>query len=343
MKPTLFLFLSMFSSCLCANELLQKPTAPPPNLLDPQEAYLIGRADEFAKVVDKDVKFSEGPVWRKSTGEVFFTDIPKNAIYRWTPQDGKTLFKRPAGLLEGKLERKMTAGANGLALTPQGELVICDQGNRRIVKLDEKTFAVETLADSFVGKRLNQPNDVCVSKEGEIFFTDPALWARNGGEIAENDLDFNGVYRLSKEGEVSLIDICHIPNGIALSPDEKVLYVASSRGEDPCIIAYTLSADRKKFENKNVFCNFRLWEKSKITGTPDGLAVDKNGYIYATSNGGLHVFSPALKHLGYVEFEKAISNCCIIEDESGEPKELFITGVGAVWVADVQKILKALK
>lgn len=312
-------------------------------VLDPLEAMKLGDWHDFAELADSDISFAEGPAWRKSTGEVFFSDIPKNTIYRWTKADGKSIFKRPAGRAEGGLEKKLSAGSNGLAIAPDGSLIICDMGNRRIARLNEKNFTVDTVANSFCDRLLNETNDVAVSKSGEVFFTDPALWKRRGREAKPEDLDFNGVYRVDTDGKIYLIDICELPNGIALSPDDKTLYVSQSRGENPCWIAYTLAEDRKSFTSKRIFCNMRIWEKGQITGTPDGLAVDKNGFIYATGNGGIHVFSPQLKHLGYIEFENQTTNCCVIEGADGEPEYLFITASKGIYLADIKKILKAAK
>ena len=309
-------------------------------LLDPQEAILLGRSEDFCEVLSRDIKYAEGPVWREKTGEVFFVETSKNAIFRWTPDGGKTLFMRPAGMSNGIPEKRTTVGPNGLALDLDGSLVICDQGNRCVKKLNEKNFTSRVLAREYMGKRLNEPNDVCVAPNGDIFFTDPALWCRRGFEPQEGDLDFNGLYRLTPSGELFLIDILRLPNGVAVGADSKTVYVGQSRGDDPCLIAYTISDDGKTYSSKKIFCNFRIWEKAKIIGTPDGLSVDSNGYIYACANGGLHIFSPKLEHLGYVQFENFVSNCCVIYKDS-KPDKLFITGSGAIYLADIPKILKA--
>ncbi len=336
----IFYILIFLLPCLTFSAVEVKKAKP----LDPQEAYLIGKAKDLATLLDKDIIFAEGPVWRKSTGEVFFTDIPKNAIFRWAKKDGKSLFMRPAGLSDAAKKTKGGAGANGLSITKDGWLLICDSGNRRITKLNEKDFTVEVLADSFCEKRLNQPNDLCALATGEIFFTDPALWRfRSKKEPEADELDFNAVFCIDKDGKLNLFDISFLPNGIAASADGKFLYVANSRGDEPSLTAYELSEDKKTFKSKNIFCIFSIWENAKIIGTPDGLAVDKNGYIYATANGGLHIFSPDLAHLGYVEFPEQITNCCIIDDENSEPQELFITAKGGIWLMNIKKVLDLAK
>ena len=143
----------------------------------PEDVKILGTEGDLAKVLKRDIGFGEGALYRPSTNEVFFSDQPKNMIYRWTEKDGFSVFMRPAGYTgaKGEMDKAIDFGPNAIALDKNENLVFCQQGHRRIARIDEKRFEVEVLSDSYDGKKLNNTNDLCVLKDGSIFFTDPGF------------------------------------------------------------------------------------------------------------------------------------------------------------------------
>ena len=143
----------------------------------PEDVKILGTEGDLAKVLKRDIGFGEGALYRSSTNEVFFSDQPKNMIYRWTEKDGFSVFMRPAGYTgaKGEMDKAIDFGPNAIALDKNENLVFCQQGHRRIARIDEKRFEVEVLSDSYDGKKLNNTNDLCVLKDGSIFFTDPVF------------------------------------------------------------------------------------------------------------------------------------------------------------------------
>jgi len=184
--------------------------------------------DAKIEIVAEGFDWSEGPVWRKSGGYLLFTDIPKNTIYRWKEGEGVTVFLRPAGYT-GPEPPGVELGSNGLAFDAEDRLVMADHGNRQIARLNERNYTKTTLADRYQGKRLNSPNDLVFRSNGDLYFTDPPYGLRGLNQDPNKELDFNGVYRLTPSGELTLLTReLTFPNGIAFSPDERTLYVANS-------------------------------------------------------------------------------------------------------------------
>lgn len=177
------------------------------------------------------MRFIEGPVCVRSGGYLLFSDLVSNAIMKWTPTSSTPeAYRKP--VFTAPFPEGVQIGTNGLTLDPQGRLVAAEHGNRRISRT-EKNGTVLTLADRYEGKRLNSPNDVVTRKNGDIYFTDPTGLYRSypdGPGKPMPELDFNGVYRISPGREAGLADQGRsVSNGIAFSPDEKKLYVSSSR------------------------------------------------------------------------------------------------------------------
>src|SRR5690606_15180951 len=164
-------------------------------------------------------------------------------------------------------------GTNGLVFDAQDRLVIADHGNRQIARVDEATFTRTTLADRFEGKRLNSPNDLVIHSNGDIYFTDPPYGLRELNQNPAKELDFNGVYRLSAAGELSVVTReLSFPNGIALSPDERTLYVAISDPRNPVWMAYDVATDGVVSGGRVFFDGSELLRQGK-RGVPDGLTV----------------------------------------------------------------------
>jgi gluconolactonase len=239
-------------------------------------------------------------------GYLIFSDIPKNSIMKWSQAGGLSLFMKPSGFT-GIAEYGQEAGSNGLTMDLQGRIIFCEHGDRRVSRL-EKEGGKKTLADSYKGKRLNSPNDAVVKSNGDIYFTDPPYGLPGGFEDPRRELDYCGVYRLSTNGELTLLTKeMTRPNGIAFSPDEKVLYVAQSDPDDPIIKAFPVKSDGKLDTSKNLF-EFTDFIR-KYPGSPDGLKVDKNGNLFATGPGGIYVITPDGKLLGRIHTGKATANC----------------------------------
>jgi len=257
--------------------------------------------------------WTEGPVWVQDDqgGHLLFTDIPRNSIFRWTAARGIELFMFPSGYT-GVSFYGLEPGANGLAIDPQGRLVACEHGDRRLSVLT-KGGGKQTLVDSYEGKRLNSPNDLCFDSAGVIYFTDPPYGLPQRADDPRRELDFCGIYRLAPSGDLTLLSKqLARPNGIGLSPDEKTLYVAQSDPELPIWMAFPIAADKTLGEGRELY---NAKENMKeFPGLPDGLAVGPDGTIFGSGPGGIYVFNPEGKLLGRIITEGRVSNCTLTPD-----------------------------
>jgi gluconolactonase len=285
--------------------------------LVPPDARLEEIADGFAWV--------EGPVWNQQGGYLLFSDIPNNAIYKWEPAKGTSVFLMPSGYTGERPFNGREPGSNGLTFDAAGRLVLAQHGDRRIARLEaggEKT----TLVDRYRGKRLNSPNDLVYNSEGDLYFTDPPFGLPLTFEDPARELDFSGVYRLSSDGELTLlIDDLKAPNGVALSPDENTLYVTDVDPDRPAWHAYDIKQDGT-LANGRVFFDAHSWVAAK-PGSPDGLKVDTHGNVFAAGPGGVYLFAPDGTLLGRIETGVATSNCAWGEDGSA----LFIAAGQAIY------------
>jgi gluconolactonase len=257
--------------------------------------------------------WSEGPTWFQDS--VVFSDVPEKVIYQWKPgTTAATVFMKPSGLLNPRPGFR-EQGSNGLGVDAQGRLLICQHGERRIARV-EKDGTQTALADKFEGKRFNSPNDLVVRKNGDLYFTDPPYGLEGLDKSPLKELDFNGVYRLAADGKVTaIIKDLPFPNGIGLSPDEKILYVAVSDQNAPRVMAYDVQADGG-VANGRVFFDATPLKSAERKGSCDGLKVDAQGNVWATGPGGVLVLSPAGKHLGTVLTGQATGNCAWGDDGS---------------------------
>jgi gluconolactonase len=271
------------------------------------------------EVLAEGLDWSEGPQWRKSGEYLLFTDIPRNTIYRWREGDGLQVFLRPSGY-SGATPPGRELGSNGLAFSADDRLLMADHGNRQISLLDETNFTRTALADRYEGKRLNSPNDLVIRSNGDIYFTDPPYGLAGLNDDPAKELDFNGVYRLTPAGELTLLTReLSFPNGIAFSPDERTLYVANSDPRRPIWMAFDVRPDGT-VENGRVFFDASHLREGR-RGLPDGMAVDRQGNLFATGPGGVLVLTPHGRHLGTIETGQATSNCAFGDDGSS----LYIT------------------
>jgi len=263
---------------------------------DPRFDKLVPAGAKVEKLAEGH-RWTEGPVWNRKENYLLFSDIPNNAIYKWQEGKGESLFLQPAGYSGPAPFTGKEPGTNGLIYDAGGRLVSCDHGDRRVARLNDDGKTKTTLIDRFEGKRLNSPNDLVYKSNGDLYFTDPPYGLPKPDDPSR-ELDFCGVYRLSKAGKLTLLtkEITR-PNGIAFSPDEKKLYVACSDREKAVWMAYDVKPDGTLASGK-VFFDATPWAKEKRPGLPDGLKVDKDGNIFATGPGGVHVFAPDGKLLG---------------------------------------------
>ncbi len=248
--------------------------------------------------------WSEGPVWIKNGGYLLFSDVPRNTVYMWREGEGITEFLKPSGYT-GSIPRGGEPGSNGLTTDAQGRLVLCQHGDRRVARLEPKGKG-SVLAQYYKFRRFNSPNDLVFHSSGDLYFTDPPYGLEKGNDDPAKEMSINGVYRVKADGEVALlIDDLSFPNGIALSPDEKTLYVAISDPKRAVIMAYDVQRDGG-VQNGRVFFNaMKLVGK----GLPDGLKVDKHGNLFATGPGGVLVIAPNGEHLGTLNTGEATANC----------------------------------
>lgn len=279
---------------LCRSGLLAATLAGGVSLAQGQEL----KADDetFWNIVRKNAKieklagamrFTEGPLWVAAKNELWFSDIPADRIVLWT--------MKPEGPMLATM-RHPSSQSNGLTLDKQGRLIACEHANRRVSRT-EPDGTIVTLAHRYEGKRLNSPNDVVVRSDGAIYFTDPPYGLPRQSEGKE--LDFNGVYRLSPDGKTLtlLVKDFNRPNGLAFSPDEKILYIADTAGG---IRAFDVAEDGS-------LINDRMFAADHRGG--DGMKVDVEGNLYATGDGAVVVYDPKGKRLGAIVPPEGPANC----------------------------------
>ncbi|MEM6628869.1 MAG: SMP-30/gluconolactonase/LRE family protein [Bacteroidota bacterium] len=267
--------------------------------------------DAKIEILAEGFDWSEGPLWVPDLNGVIFSDIPPNTIYLWQEGIGHKEFLKPSGYTQEK-ERGGEVGSNGLLMDPQGKLILCQHGDRRLARMEASWDAPGpsyiTVADKYDGKQFNSPNDAALKSNGDIYFTDPPYGLEKNVNDPAKEIDFQGVYRVSPEGMVTLLTTeLSRPNGIAFSPDESTLYVANSDPEKAIWMAYDVAEDGT-LQNGQVFFDATAWV-GKEKGLPDGLKVDIQGNIFATGPGGVWVFTPEGKHLGTIKTTQATSNC----------------------------------
>ena len=256
------------------------------------------------QVIATGIQQPEGPVWIDTLG-LLFSDIKGNTIYLWTSSSGKAVpYIKPSD------------SSNGLTLDNQGRLIICQMEKRRVARR-EYDGTITSLASTFRNKKFNSPNDVVVKSSGSIFFTDPDFNVPLGQKV---ELPFKGVYRISTDGNVQLLDSTFDkPNGICFSPDEKKLYVNESpKGQ---IYEWDVLND-STITNKNLLYTI------PAGGYADGMKTDPEGNIYCTGPTGVWVVSPDGKYLGRIAIPGSPSNCTWGDEDR---KTLYITGGSSVY------------
>jgi gluconolactonase len=274
--------------------------------------------------VSEGAEWAEGPVWDKSQDALLFSDVPSNAILRWKRGAGTTTFLSPSGYTGGARFAGREPGSNGLAFDREGRLTFCQHGDRRIVRR-ERDGTITVLADRYEGRRLNSPNDLTFKSNGDVYFTDPPFGLPGGFADPAKELPFQGVYRLSNDGTLTLLTTeVRAPNGIGFSPDEKTLYVANADPARPVWYAFEVRADGT-LGPARIFHDGTAWA-SGGPGAPDSLKVDVSGNVWAAGPKGVYVFAPDGALLGGIETGVATGNCAFGEDGS----TLFVAASHAI-------------
>ncbi len=252
---------------------------------------------------------AEGPLWWFEDSYLLFSDIQNNCRMKWSESKGMTVATAPSNR------------SNGLTRDLQGRLLACEHDTRRVTRT-ELDDSLTVIANSFQGRQLNRPNDVVVKSDGSIYFTDPWTHRRPREEW---DLTFSGVYRLSADlGTLTLLvgDFL-VPNGIAFSPDESILYINDTRRGH--IRAFDLQDDGTlALASDRIFCDLT----GPLPGVPDGMKVDVEGNVYCGGSGGLWILDQTGSHLGtIVHGQSATTNLCF---GGGDWKTLFFTTRGTL-------------
>jgi gluconolactonase len=323
----LLLLTSMLSGCGNKNsETTETASSEPQSLatverIDPALDLLIN-ADAKAEILAEGFEWSEGPLWLEDQQALIFSDVPANIIYKWTEEKGKETYLSPSGRT-GSMPYGGEPGSNGLTLNGQGQLVLCQHGDRRVAVMDAPLNAPApkfiSLIDNFQGKMLNSPNDVVFAANGDMFLTDPPYGLPKNVDDSTKELPFQGVFKVSNGDTKLITDTLTRPNGIALFPGEKKLIVANSDPEKSIWYTYDLGDDHT-VSNATIFYDASK-EAMTEKGLPDGLKIDSKGNVFATGPGGVWIFDQQGKVLGKIKFTELTSNCALSPDE----KTLYVT------------------
>ncbi len=299
-------FLAVFAAAALVPAQNVRPTLGEVVRLDARMNDLIDR-DAKIEVLASGFEWAEGPVWVRDGGYLLFSDIPRNSIMKWTETEGVTLYLKPSGFT-GRVDYGREPGSNGLTLDHQGRLVACEHGDRRVSRL-EKDGGKRTLADNYLGKRFNSPNDLVYKSNGDLYFTDPPYGLPKNSDDPRRELEFYGVYRLSADGKLTLLikDLSR-PNGIAFSPDEKTLYIANSDPERAVWMKYPVLPDGTVGPGQVLYDATDAF-KQGLPGLPDGMKIDANGNLFAGGPGGINVITPDGKLLGRIDTKQRTANC----------------------------------
>ena len=272
---------------------------------DPAFENLIA-PDAMLEKLARGLTWCEGPLWSRSEKALYFSDIPRNAILRWSESEGLRIWMQPSGYTGVKWYSD-EPGSNALTFDSEGRMAMCEHGDRRISRIETSGGKV-TLADSYEGKRLNSPNDLVYGPDGALYFTDPAYGLPDRYEDSTNrELNFCGVFRLSlPDRKLTLLtDEFENPNGLAFSPDGKTLYVGHSSRKTPVIKAFP-------FANGSIGAGQVFFDFSDLVGVQpgivDGFKVDAKGNIFSSGPGGVWVISKEGKRLGRIETGERTSN-----------------------------------
>ena len=286
--------------------------------LDPALDALVAPGTSIEKVAGG-FKFTEGPLWRPD-GTLWFSDVQGNVVRSVTPAGQvKVVIENSGGLSNAPPDA--FSGSNGMAQAPDGSVWMVQHGARQIVRV-APDHTLTPVVSRFEGKRFNSPNDLVFAKDGALYFTDPPYGLAKQDDDPAKELAFNGVYRFANGRLQAVVRDLNRPNGLAFSPDGKILYVNNSDPAKNVVMRYDVAADGT-LANGRVFANLT----SKIDGLADGMKVDAKGNLYTTGPGGVWVLSPAGRHLGTIAPPETPANCGWGDDG----KTLYMTAVTGIY------------
>lgn len=241
--------------------------------------------------LSNEFQFTEGPLWIEHKNIWIFSDIPANKMYEYSEEKGFRVFRSPSNY------------SNGSALDAEGNLITV-QHDRTITKTDQEG-KITVIASEYEGKKLNSPNDLAISRSGEIYFTDPHYGLIGyGPKKAPEEQKVRGIYRIKKDGKIELLSgELKIPNGLGFSPEEDILYVSNS--QDGNIYAFDVTKE-------GTLANLRLFAKQSVPEgkdpLADGLKVDRLGNVYAAAPAGVAIYAPTGQFLGDIKLPVSASN-----------------------------------
>jgi len=292
--------------------------------LDPSLDNIIS-TNAKPEIIAEGFEWSEGPLWVEKHNMLLFSDVPMNTIYKWTETNGKEVYLKPSGYTGAEPSVCKEPGSNGLTFDKNGNLVLCQHGDRRMARMDAPLDKPESkfilIADKYNGKRFSSPNDAVYNSAGELFFTDPpyGLQTQDNSDT-KKEISFNGVYKVKTNSEIILlVDSITRPNGLAFLSGEKKLIIACSDPVKPYWYVYDVNGD--SLINGKIFYNASEEASKGVKGLPDGFKIDKNGNVFASGPGGVYIFNSEGKKLGMIRLDNATSNCALSPDE----KTLYIT------------------
>jgi gluconolactonase len=317
MKPVRAILFASSLAMLCSGQ------APAPAgkiiRLDPAFDALVSK-DAKVERVATGFTFTEGPLWRPQ-GVLWFSDVPGNVVRSVTPSgDVKVIIEKAGGTVTAPPGAFI--GPNGMISDKDGAVLLCQHGNRRIVRV-AKDMTMTPFLDKFEGHRFNSPNDLIYRSDGALYFTDPPYGLTKQDADPAKELKFNAVFLFAKGKLTPIITNLERPNGIALSPDEKTLYISNSDEQKRSWMRYDVAADGT-VSNGRMFYDLA---GAKERGIPDGMKVDSKGNIYGSGPEGVWVLSPSGKHLGTIQTGETAANCAWGDDG----KTLYITSTTSVY------------
>jgi gluconolactonase len=320
-----FLVLTFAGATPVGAQLHPRPAAEPViRPLDPRFEKLVPAGASVEKVVEGH-DWVEGPVWVRDGGYLLYSDVVRNAIYRWKDGEGERVFLEPSGYTGTAPFAGREPGSNGLAIDGKGRLVFARHGDRQVARR-ERDGRITVLVDRFEGRRINSPNDLVFHSNGDLYFTDPPFGLPGAFDDPGKELPHQGVYRLGRNGRLSLLTTeLRAPNGIAFSPDERTLYVSNADAERLVWMAFAVNEDGRLGPGRVLFDGTRAFASRR--GTADGMKVDADGNIFGVGPGGVYVFTPLGELLGWIDFSGNVGNVAWGEQGS----TLFVAANSAVY------------
>nr|WP_294237448.1 SMP-30/gluconolactonase/LRE family protein [uncultured Sphingomonas sp.] len=287
-------------------------TTPRLRRLSPRLDRMIAPGTE-PEVIATGIRWAEGPVWVPRGDYLLFSDPPANIVRRWQRGRGVSVALNPSGAANTDPRLVREPGANGLTLDRDGALLIANSGGGSIDRVDLATGRRTVLADRYAGKRFSSPNDLHVARDGAIWFTDPPYGFQDGDSSPLKEQPVNGVYRRRPDGRIDLIDGgLTRPNGIAMSPDERQLYVSVSDEAAPRIMVYDVD-QRGGVSGRHVLLDAKAMLAAGGAGLPDGMKVARDGTLVCSVPGGMMLMTSEAEPLGLIEQGTPIANCAFGE------------------------------